>query len=361
MNASALAFPAGQSAASMDFLRAQMREALARAPRSALSALDGRRFLVTGASGFFGAWILLAFEALRERGVVVEAAALSRDPAAFARRWPALCASPSLSWIEGGFGQIEQAGRVDGILHLAGSSDKAGNDARPFEMAAMTLEGAVACAQKAERDGARWLLTSSGAVYGRRALSEGLAREADATRSAPDPLGRGSAPGYGQAKRLAEWVGAQSGAVVARPFAFLGPLLPLDWHFAAGNFARDALAGRSVELLGDGSPLRSYMHPADLAAWLLALWANGEPAEAYNVGGEQTLALWDLAGMFSRLAGSPPPQRRREPALGADPELYAPDCAKARALGLSLAFSLERSAQSLLDHERLRGAGSAPA
>lgn len=349
------------------FVRAQLHESLRLLPQAAREALRGKTLLVTGASGFFGAWTLLAIEALNAEGLGIHARAISRDPSSFAARWPELTGdlptNPTesmstheagwLSWLAGGFEAMGAAGPLDGILHLAGSSDKAGNDANPFAMAQMTLEGAVACARLAQQNKAKWLFASSGAVYGSRSLPQGPAFESDAAASAPEPTAQGSAPGYGHAKRLAEWVAAQSGGVIARPFAFLGPLLPLDWHFAAGNFARDALAGNAIQLSGDGSPLRTYMHPADLAVWILGLWALGTPAQAYNVGGEDTVSVWGLAEMYSQAAESPAPTRAREPHREATPEMYAPDCSKARALGLGCAFGLSAAIDSLLAYERL--------
>ena len=62
-------------------------------------------------------------------------------------------------------------------------------------------------------------------------------------RGGPDPLDTGSA--YAEGKRLAEQlcaiyasrVGVE--AKIARCYTFVGPYLPLDRHFAIGNFIRD--------------------------------------------------------------------------------------------------------------------------
>ena len=93
-----------------------------------------------------------------------------------------------------------------------------------------------------------------------------------------------SASGYGHAKRVSEHASCMYGrifgfdALIARLFAFVGPLLPLDHNYAVGNFVRDALGGAPVRITGDGTPYRSYLYAADLAVWLWTILLRGRPA-----------------------------------------------------------------------------------
>ena len=111
----------------------------------------------------------------------------------------------------------------------------------------------------------KFLLISSGGVYGKQPTE--LKKIPENYQGAPDPCDTESF--YGEGKRLAELLGIQFmqqglEVKIARGFNFVGPYLPLDAHFAIGNFIRDALRGGPIIVKGDGSSRRSYLYAADL-------------------------------------------------------------------------------------------------
>ena len=50
----------------------------------------------------------------------------------------------------------------------------------------------------------------------------------------------------------------------ARLFAFYGPHLPVDAHFAIGNYMKNSVQKRPIQILGNPNTIRSYLHPVDL-------------------------------------------------------------------------------------------------
>lgn len=132
---------------------------------------------------------------------------------------------------------------------------------------------------------------------------------------------------------------------IARCFAFVGPYLSLDIHYAVGNFIRDGLAGGPIYVSGDGTPYRSYLYAADLAIWLWTILARGTPGEAYNVGSEDAISIRDLAYEVSAaFSHSPEVVIAKSPAPGRPPERYVPSIKKAKEnLGLASWINLKEA------------------
>jgi nucleoside-diphosphate-sugar epimerase len=267
---------------------------------AAFAALRGARLLVTGGTGFIGRWLLESLVRANDRfSLGVRATVLTRAPEAVAQRAPELAAHPALTWQRGDVrGLVSQGERFTHIVHAATPASAALNAAQPLEMLDVIVGGTRAALEVARASpGASFLLVSSGLVLGPQPPD--VTHVAEDHPGAPAPGDAGGA--YAHGKRLAEHLcalyHAQHGvaAKIGRGFAFVGPLLPLDAHFAVGNFIRDCLNGGPIRVAGDGTPRRSYLYAADLAVWLWTILVAGAPCRPYHVGAEDDLAIRELA------------------------------------------------------------------
>jgi dTDP-glucose 4,6-dehydratase len=304
--------------------------------------LRGARLFVTGGTGFIGTWLLAsALAANRRHGLGLAIVALSRDPGRFAARWTELARDPALTLIPGDVQSFPApTGAFTHVIHAATDASAKLNAEQPLAMIDTIVGGTRRVLDLAVAAGARRLLfVSSGAVYGRQPPQLALVPETHL--GGPDPLAANAA--YGEGKRLAEQLCAAVGrarglaVAVARCWAFVGPGLPLDAHFAVGNFIRDAMRGGPIVVGGDGTTVRSYLYAADLAAWLWRIFLRGEPLRAYNVGSDEAVSIGDLARtVASCFAPAPAVEIRGKPSPGVPPDRYVPDVSRARTeLGLA--------------------------
>jgi len=341
-------------------IAADIARLLARTP-SLWEPLRGASLFISGGTGFFGAWLLEALLAAnREWSLGCSVAVLSRDPSRFAAKAPHLATDPAMSFIEGDVRTFRfPDGGITHVIHAATEASASLNAADPRAMFDVCVEGTRRMLTLAEEKGvSRFLFTSSGAVYGRQPPE--VARVPEDFRGGPDSLHVRNA--YAEGKRAAEMlcaIAAQPSASgragmhvsIARCFAFVGPHLPLDTHFAIGNFIRDGVAGGPIRIAGDGTPFRSYLYAADLAEWLVTILLRGESGRAYNVGSEEAVSIRELASRVAGIAAAVWPDRGRpeivmaeQPQPGRPAERYVPDCRRAREeLGLVPATSLDES------------------
>ena len=54
-------------------------------------------------------------------------------------------------------------------------------------------------------------------------------------------------------------------------FLFSGIHLPLNVHFAIGNFIQNVIDDKDIIIKGDGKSVRSYLDQDDMSEWILDL------------------------------------------------------------------------------------------
>lgn len=295
--------------------------------------LRGARILVTGATGWFGTWLLDALVALnRAQSLDLRIVAVSRQPHLFAMKHPRLYPAEEIEWITADIRDpFDVAGPITYVIHAATEASAKLNTEDPDRMFDTIVNGTrnVLKAATRHRD-AKVLLLSSGAVYGVQPLE--VARLAEDYCGAPDVLDAGNA--YAEGKRAAEQLAAIWHATlglhitIARCFAFVGPHMPFDAHFAIGNFIRDALEGDEIHVKGDGKSLRSYLYMSDLVVWLLAILVEGRAMRPYNVGADEAVPIAALAMRCA--AASSRDVHVRVDGESAGGRHYVPDTTRAR-------------------------------
>jgi dTDP-glucose 4,6-dehydratase len=314
------------------------------------AAVRGQCILITGGTGFFGCWLVESFcHVNRVMNLDARATILTRDPESFARKCRHLAADPALTLLQGDVRSFEfPPGEFRYVIHAATEARARQAAEAPLEMLSTIVEGTRRTLEFAASHGTKaFLLTSSGAVYGKQPSE--LTHVPETYLGGPDPLDPASV--YAEGKRLAEQLCVQYtkkygiGAKIARCWAFCGPHLPLDEHFAIGNFIGDALAGRTIEIKGDGTPRRSYLYAADLAVWLWTILFRAPDLVPINVGSSRDVSILELAEIVVHTLGPELEVRvAQKAAPGAPLARYVPSVDRARELlGLEEWTSLEES------------------
>ena len=313
--------------------------------------LRRQRLFLTGGTGFFGCWLLETFLDARDAlGLDAQATVLSRDPAAFHRRHPRLAGHPAVTMLAGDTATFQFPDlEFSHVIHAATDVASVHPDGHPLARFRGIQQGTARTLEFAASHGTRrFLLTSSGSVYGRQ--PDAMTHIPEDYAGAPDPLAPASA--YAEGKRASELMCAlyaeRTGMEIkiARCFAFAGPYLALDAGFAIGNFIRDILERRPITITGDGAPTRSYLYAADLAIWLWTMLFRAPSLSAFNVGSEHEISIAALAHrVVATLRPGTPIEIVKAPArLTASPHRYVPSTAKAqRLLGLRQTIALEET------------------
>ena len=256
------------------------------------------------------------------------------------KKAPHLASHPAIRFHEGDVRDFKfPEGSFTYIIHAATSASAQLNEQNPLLMFDTIVQGTRHVLDFALHCGAKkFLFTSSGAVYGKQPYE--IMNILEDYTGAVNPVDPRSA--YGEGKRADELLcssySRQHGleAKIARCFAFVGPYLPLDIHYAIGNFIRDGLKGGPIYVKGDGTPYRSYLYAADLSIWLWTILLKGISCRPYNVGSGYGVTISELATIVAdQFDHKPQIKILQEPKQNQTPERYVPSVQRAEVeLGL---------------------------
>jgi UDP-glucose 4-epimerase len=200
-------------------------------------------------------------------------------------------------------------GEVEGVFHLAARVGVRLVLEQPSATLATNVVGTRNVLAAAARRGARVLIASSSEVYGRNEappfaeddpLLSGATGEPRWSYALSKAMGEALAFAHAREHRLP--------LVVVRFFNVVGPRQRGDFGMVLPRFVRSAVAGAALEVYGEGSQTRSFLHVADAVARVLALWDEPRArGRAVNVGSGDEVAIATLAERVRAAAGSEAP------------------------------------------------------
>ena len=249
-----------------------------------------KKILVTGGAGFIGSHLC---EGLLARGYAVRVL----DSMVYGQReWvPAPC-----EFIEGDIRDMDACTRaaagIDAVLHCAAMSRSGPSQAQIEICTGANITGTQNMLLAARDAGVkRFIYSGSSTYYGNRPPPH---REDDPA----DILNI-----YGLTKRVGEQYTLlfdqdfNLPALVLRYFNVYGPRQPQTGVYALvlGIFVRRAAEGKVLEIHGDGSQRRDFVHVRDVVAANIAALESAVRGIVFNVGSGTSLSVKELADMIS--------------------------------------------------------------
>ena len=225
---------------------------------------------------------------------------------------------------------IVHEGRLDYVLHFASPASPIDYLELPIQTLKVGALGTHKALGLAKAHGAKFLLASTSEVYGDPLVHP----QREDYWGNVNPVGpRGV---YDEAKRFAEAMTMAYHRVhgldtrIVRIFNTYGPRMRLTDGRAIPTFIRQALAGESLTVYGDGSQTRSFTYVSDLidGIWRLMRAPVNDPV---NLGNPREMTLLELAKQVVRLSASQS-QLAFGPLPVDDPKVRQPDIGRARGL-----------------------------
>src|SRR4051794_8183559 len=196
--------------------------------------------------------------------------------------------------------------RCDVVYHLAAAVGVRLIVEQPGHTLVTNIQGTENVLEHCNRFGKRVLGASTGEVSGARREPEALSEESRRVYG-PTTARRWA---YAESKALDEFLAfayhQERGldCVIARLFNTVGPRQSGQYGMVIPRFVSAALAGRTIEIHGDGSQTRCFCHVQDTIRALGALMDDpATSGEIFNVGSTESVTISELAARVLELTG----------------------------------------------------------
>lgn len=259
-----------------------------------LKQLTGAKILIVGSTGFVGEWLTSALlMASQQFDLKVEM--LVRDKINATNLFSGLSIRDCRIYT------MDEVSSIRGVTHMVHSATPSvfktgGNDMENVYQSTIDI-GDVLFEIARRSSHAVLMHLSSGAVYGKQQLGNFPVTEKHKVAEEISDL-------YMKSKlNLEHNIEQQTKNELIkgtnpRLFAFAGPGIAVDAHFAIGNFMLQGLRGETISVKGNPETRRSYLHPVDMTTWLLAALANPS-LETTHVGSEYGYSMQEIASFVA--------------------------------------------------------------
>lgn len=246
--------------------------------------------------------------------------------------------------------------RCDVVFHLAAAVGVELIIKRPLESMMTNIKGSEVVLEMAHRYRKKVLIASTSEIYGKNtngSLSE------DTDRILGSPLK--TRWSYSTSKAVDEvlayvyWKDKGVPTVIVRLFNTVGPRQSGAYGMVIPRFVGQALAGKPLEVHGDGKQSRCFLHVQDTVRALIGLIEQDKAVgQVFNIGSQEEVTIEELARRVIRLTQSRS-QITYVPYAQAYEEGYedmprrVPDLSKVRALiGFEPTMNLDQVIQSVV-------------
>jgi dTDP-glucose 4,6-dehydratase len=259
-----------------------------------------------GGSGFFGKSILDFYgRGGLEKWNVKHLILASRDPDILKIECPNLLKSNGVELLKLDITNCTQIPKAEFVIHAAASTDASNYvnfSEREKKNILIGTENFCNTAKKNLKD-SKIIYISSGAVYGQQ--PENISHISEDEPFLPIESLPQNKRDYAAAKRDSELLikklkEYELSVSIARCFAFVGPWLPRNKHFAIGNFIESVKNKTPIIVNSNNLVLRSYMYADDLVEWLMEICLNSHiDCPIYNIGSEEEVSIQYIAKLLA--------------------------------------------------------------
>jgi nucleoside-diphosphate-sugar epimerase len=275
-------------------------EAISQVFTAEFQELNSANIIVVGASGFLGRWISTSLTYMKlndlfQGGLYL----LVRDRAKiseleFLNTLPTGRIVPISSMDENTFSNLNGERTI--VIYAASRTSNAGKSLQVNPESYLELPNRII--NLLPKHGLMFVHLSSGAVYEPSSrLKSGILGTEKVQISSSDS--------YSAEKIILEhWLESkveESRLIIRNPrlFAFYGPGLQLDRHFAVGEFMRNGKSKTPIIIKGNPNNLRSYLHPRDAVHQIFLNCKSVSPVNS-QIGSRNVMSIETLAHVIAR-------------------------------------------------------------